>query len=459
MTPDEARAILRSGNFAGLIGVIETDQLEAKSEPYPDTNLGHFELAKDVSALANARGGIIIIGVRTERFPERQADEITEVRLVPRGLINVEQYLALIRGWIHPPPQNVEVEWFPSQNDAKRGLVGIFLPAQVREEWPRLIGNYVDAESGRIRGIVFGYAERIAAGVESLTLHDLYGLIRDGRRFAEFGSRLDRIEDALRARPARGNDDSPAPVQSFDARRDDSIRAAGLDGNPTVVLAAIPSRTVEIPGMFRGAGSPVHELLHQPPELRDGSFHLAGPAPQIVNENAQRSLGHGVVLELWSDGTLIGGGDASDFLCWGTRGQDGTLRINTLALVEVTYLFVELARRLYALMSPPEPQFAVTFRLSLHRMVGGGRRAFLNPWPRRSAGFQFGMDARESPGTDHEFETRVEGRDFNAGRVTYELIRRVYRWFGFNDEQVPYVTAEPEPAIDPDRIREDGARP
>lgn len=92
-------------------------------------------------------------------------------------------------------------------------------------------------------------------------------------------------------------------------------------------------------------------------------------------------------------------------------------------------------------------------------MAAAGHHAFLNPWPPGTFGNQFGHDTREAPAMDHEFFTTVDRRDFDVGRVAYDLVRRVYRWFGFNDDQLPYIRADAEPAIDPERIREAGRRP
>jgi hypothetical protein len=50
--------ILRSGNFDPLVGTIEDARIEAKGEPYQlsGNERQKQELAKDVSALANAGG-------------------------------------------------------------------------------------------------------------------------------------------------------------------------------------------------------------------------------------------------------------------------------------------------------------------------------------------------------------------------------------------------------------------
>lgn len=69
MTRAEVLAVLASGNFDPLVGLAETIDVEFKGQPYQvtDHDSQKFELAKDVSALANASGGVIIIGVQTRR--------------------------------------------------------------------------------------------------------------------------------------------------------------------------------------------------------------------------------------------------------------------------------------------------------------------------------------------------------------------------------------------------------
>jgi predicted HTH transcriptional regulator len=57
MTRDQALAILANGDFDQLIGAPESLEVEFKSEPYRvEQESQKFELAKDVSALANAAG-------------------------------------------------------------------------------------------------------------------------------------------------------------------------------------------------------------------------------------------------------------------------------------------------------------------------------------------------------------------------------------------------------------------
>jgi hypothetical protein len=61
---------LEEKRFDSLIGLPECEWLEAKLSPYIlDSLQQKCELAKDVTALANAAGGLIVIGFDTERHP------------------------------------------------------------------------------------------------------------------------------------------------------------------------------------------------------------------------------------------------------------------------------------------------------------------------------------------------------------------------------------------------------
>ena len=65
---DAVRQAVSSGRLDALIGMRECLWLDAKGEPYKLGNpRDDAELAKDVVALANARGGLLIIGLETNK--------------------------------------------------------------------------------------------------------------------------------------------------------------------------------------------------------------------------------------------------------------------------------------------------------------------------------------------------------------------------------------------------------
>jgi predicted HTH transcriptional regulator len=131
MTREEALAILGQGEFDRFVGTAEGLELEFKSEPYRlDEDSQKFELAKDVSALANAAGGIIVIGLRTDQDDAAAVDVVAEVRALARRLVNEQQYEGTISDRVYPRLQGLHVRFYPSARDAGRGLVAIEVPPQ-----------------------------------------------------------------------------------------------------------------------------------------------------------------------------------------------------------------------------------------------------------------------------------------------------------------------------------------
>jgi Putative DNA-binding domain len=122
LTVGQVIKILESAVFDELIGAIEDECLECKGAPYVlKEEYQRRELAKDVAALANAEGGIILLGVNTERNPIHLGDEIKKIREFPENLIGRSQYDDVLGSWIYPTLQGVNVEWFAGSKDAKKG--------------------------------------------------------------------------------------------------------------------------------------------------------------------------------------------------------------------------------------------------------------------------------------------------------------------------------------------------
>jgi hypothetical protein len=75
------------------VGTAEGEDVEFKESPYQlDQPRQRWELAKDVAALANHRGGVITFGFRTQRAVNQLVDTVVEHRPVPKGLVNWDAY-------------------------------------------------------------------------------------------------------------------------------------------------------------------------------------------------------------------------------------------------------------------------------------------------------------------------------------------------------------------------------
>ncbi len=96
--------ILEKGDFDTLIGAYENIWLECKREPYRlESDHQKQELAKDISSIANARGGFLIIGIKTKLDETHKSDKFDEIRPFPSELIDQKKYAYIIENWIYPP--------------------------------------------------------------------------------------------------------------------------------------------------------------------------------------------------------------------------------------------------------------------------------------------------------------------------------------------------------------------
>jgi hypothetical protein len=194
---EEAIAILKARDFEMLVGVVEGDDIEAKSEPYQLTK-DHTkqELAKDVVAFANTKGGVIILGAKTKRDPVHFGDEIEVIRPFERRLLNPSQYNDILNTWVYPALRKVEVIWFPMKGDEGNGIGAIIIPEQDVNRRPFLVTRTLD-ESGKRVDLVFGYAERKLASVSSMSFQELQGIMRDGMRFDLLNQKMDSIQGTI----------------------------------------------------------------------------------------------------------------------------------------------------------------------------------------------------------------------------------------------------------------------
>jgi len=117
-----------------------------------------------------------------------------------------------------------------------------------------------------------------------------------------------------------------------------------------------------------------------------------------------------------------------------------TLRINQMAPAESTYLFANLAQRVYV-HATPNPTDEVEFGFTLDNMTVGGVPAVLAPHGLKSYASRFGWDMKSAPDASGEFGVRVGGQ-WTRGHVAYTLVAAVYTWFGFSEDEIPYVVEE-----------------
>lgn len=462
LTVEQIKAILDRGNFDELITAVEDDQIECKSAPY-QLNEAHQkqELAKDVSGFANANGGVILIGVRTERSPMHFGDEIKEIRPFPRRLVDPNQYQAIIRSWIYPAPQQVDIRWFPSVVDREKGIMAIIIPDQIMTRRPFLIKRTVD-DRGKCVEVVFGYVERQRANVNALKVEEIHALIKDGLRFDQVHQQYEDIQEMLQelieTQRAEGHVISLTNADELlNSRISEALWEVNLMQNPAYILTATPTQPVEIPTLFERRDAEVVRLMENPPELRHSGFDLNTGAPaKIVQGKLRRAVSPGYkILDLWREGTLIfASAGGPDFLCWGRKAKHGEpLRINPLVLTESLYLFVELVKKVFE-HAQPKPK-EITYTLQLRNMSVNGTPCGLIPGPLETLDWKFGTNVYSAP--DSRITITGKDSDPQPGVVSFKLVAELYNWFGLENDKIPYVEKINDHfVISPDLIQKAG---
>lgn len=445
-TPSSILSSLGSEAFDELLGIAESLALEFKSQPYRlDQPYQRQELAKDVSAIANSGEGLILVGVKTERDDIHLVDTAVEVVPVPSDMVDVKQYQDIIASWIYPPPEGIRVVWHRSQNDATRGLLSIYVPAQAHSRKPFLVNRLFEYE--RHLGAIFGYFRRHESDAAPASVHEAQSLMRDGLLFRRIVDARYRGESETEPRNAT---ESWKPVDVYTERVNKLLEEVQIDG-PTYILGLVLRTPIDYSAIFESRQHQAVELIARPPELRGMGFDLqAGYTADMVRGELRRSSTPGYkALELWRDGALFfaaTGGE--EFLSWGRRDNpEGPLVVNQVALIESTYLFTELSRQLLGELDIP----GLDYTLEVRNMCVDGKRPILRPGP--LSHHQDGWFGRKTaPGCDHVVRVSWQ-RPIDPNRIAYQLVSQLYAWFGLEHENMPYVDrSSPVPKIDPQSI-------
>ena len=109
----------------------EDQWLDFKGQPWIQSPLGNFELLHDVSALANAEGGYLFIGITTKK--EQGRDIATGFRDVETSIREAQRIRSLCQQFIDPPIIRLDVQAKTlRRTTGQTDIVGIHVPPSVR---------------------------------------------------------------------------------------------------------------------------------------------------------------------------------------------------------------------------------------------------------------------------------------------------------------------------------------
>lgn len=404
-----------------LIGIEESQQLEFKQRAHDlGVDREKLEFAKDISAMANGGGGVILYGVRTERDAAVGRDVSVRVTPLLAGDITVAQLESVARDWIYPPQRTLEIrEW---ANGAGQMLVTIRVPPiGDRDSIAIIRAAEID---GQIRRNLLGVAMRHGDRIDHFNPDEIFHWIRMGRRVAGLPPTV--------IAPGPGE---AAPTEEADAELG-SLRDLFAGGDwPLYVLQGWPSTAARLRGIHDGEGLR-GALERQEPLRPNGGFNLGwlqegevyrdgGLSMTLGDREGVRAVPSGVI-------TFFGTG-GPNLLGWGMERHGEQPLVNPTALAELTYEFTRIVIGAAAPLMQPQPR-SLRFRIAI--LYPNRPRAIAL---RSGCPTMFNLVEAASFDGDELIEELEMPVDATPESAAGELLRAFYARFGLGREAIPFL--------------------
>lgn len=406
-----------------LVGTTEGPRIEFKRPPaYKlEHDSGKWELAKDVAAMANADGGLIVIGVATMKNPAIAGDVASAIEpcMSPYNLVQVKSVLS---SWLFPP-QNVGLDVFPVVAGSDQHLLVITVdPLLERERYVMIRKTGMD--NGKYKDAV-AVPLRVGDDTRWLSAEELYRLLNDG-----FLGRRDGFAGHLLA----ASRTPPAPEKARE-RANGALasleNAQGWEDEPILFWQSYVDPAADpLPGLFSTDG--VGAFLDGPNALRSGGFHFHNPYVRIQATATGLLLPSrdGMAVHIGLDGTVTAGVVANRQLL--ARSQEGSngLPVSAIVLTELTYEFFRLV---------DEQVAPLTDGVWRHRLVA--RRMKRNELTLRPGGTGQMGSGMQVPALDDEWDKEWAGAG-DAAQDAGKALSVFYNLFGLDASDAnPWVTS------------------
>ena len=404
-----------------LIGQPETAWLDFKGRPYRLDRSNRrrdkecFELAKDVSALANAKGGILLIGVRTELQVELREETAKKLRSVSPGKVDPKQIQEVIWDWVQPK-LNVEIQTHPVPG-RQGALWSVFVERQQERDLPFIVAReFVDKRGGPSRNLFAVYV-RVGSQNSPYPPPQVQHWIHEGWK-----APLEKPPSvAISVR------------EEATAALSDDLSAIGAEaGTCCYYLQASPGVPTDVQRFYRGASDPLYETLFSIPHLRSAGFNLPdGLEPERTRTGGLRVVRPGHDSISATPKGLTTAIEGQENLTWASlkAAPEGELWINPLALVEFTLEFWRFyLGQIQARMNGPQ---TIVCRAGMTELGDPLPLYLPSSFVRRSV--------RQRAHDDNFDLEWVSTEGCDPGRLAFEVLRRVYARFGLAEEIIPWA--------------------
>ncbi len=213
---------------------------------------------------------------------------------------------------------------------------------------------------------------------------------------------------------------------------------------PLFILAAAPNSKAEISDFF-SESNPYAKLLKDPPYLRYMGWNmLTLDHPKIVDGQAwEVRNGDRKTIRFYRDGSLVSVVYADNtFLGWGQSEEDfhNNPRLNTLAVIEYVYEFVDLYR---SIMNNFDGAKEIRFDIAIQNSQIDGKHLFavaqrIND-PFFGSGFT-GTTGELVKDFEAQVFTELQADNKDSSKyVAFKLLAELFGRFGIPSDKIPYT--------------------
>jgi len=453
------------GDAGSLEGEHESQWLDFKKEPHlrpgGKTEDSHkFELAKDVSAMANAGGGLIVWGFTEAKDPTEDSRFVGKLSPIPLGIVDEDQVRTVIREWVFPTRIAVNIR----KKIVAGGEVWVLdippplvaqLPFLVVKEWPK---------DGRkpVRGHFTVY-QRSGTSNARVPAEEVYLWLQRGYQAGAANATALPLDDypgawgvVRESTAAYGSDErSMATPPSADEALDEELDNVGVqEGSAYYFIQFAPTAAGRLERFFGQKAADLQERLRAVPTIRPRGFSCFRRGAQVERTptNGLRIGLRGRSSVCVAPSGLVTYVCCQDTLTWASEynAPAGKLVISPLALVEFT-LEAAVFFLLDVLSRGPDVFTAgkYTWRIGMDGL-GGQVPVHLPRGQLRGVPLSMTWDT-DAPETSKDFVTDFRTSTVDEGPTTaFMILDELYYQFGYPSDAIPYIKNE---AVDVERIR------
>jgi hypothetical protein len=366
---DAISKLIESGDETQFVGIEETANFEFKefsyktASPGDDKHKAHMELAKDITAISNAGGGLLCIGLKPGQKHSVNVEYVDSVTGVEEADIHMQSWAGVLSDWIVP---RFSISYLKCGFMGKsKKVFWINIPsAKEIGQFPFIIAkDQYSPETGiSIKGRIFGYYTRDGAEDLLLAPDKIRKYISDGLKAeneptntqadtSQLNSEIKALNlkvDSLSSQIATIS----LPQQEADYTNMEkkiteyaSTRIGGSKGY--FYIYAIPVNPIKIKDFWRDDEKSISYAIKHTPILRNMGWSLEvadSEHPYTKSDSWEIMNGDRKILLVKRSGEIFTAGAIDGFLDWSVAKEESTADdslklVNAFAFTEYVDLF------------------------------------------------------------------------------------------------------------------------